>query len=353
MSWHLPSLTALRIFEAAARHLSFTKAADELHITQSAVSRQIRLMEEYLGLLLFQRVKQRLTLTDAGQTYVQDIRAGLCQLHTATVNMLAHQGKSGALNIGTAPAFCTKWLIPRLGRFTRAHPNVVINLSTRDLPFDLDREGFDAAFHYGANDWPGVLSDALVGHELVIVGSPRYLAEHARLRKPADLVDHVLLQHTRRPNKWRDWLEEKGATKVNGWAGPRFEHFYMVTQAAIAHLGVALVPRLLVEDDLAAGRLVVALDEPYTSAEGYCLVYSASKRNDPRLELFRRWLLAEAARSGESSEPEATVPAARAATGPRRADNAADRASGSCAPARTPTDRAPADSRPSAAGAAA
>lgn len=297
MSWHLPSLTALRTFEAAARHLSFTKAADELHITQSAVSRQIRLMEEYLGLLLFQRVKQRLTLTEAGQRYVQDIRSGLELMQTATVNLLAHQGKGGALNIGTAPAFCTKWLIPRLGRFTSAHPNVVINLSTRDLPFDLDREGFDAAFHYGANDWPGVLSDALVGHELVVVCSPKYLADHAPLREPADLADHVLLQHTRRANKWREWLEEKDAAQVNAWAGPRFEHFYMITQAAIAHLGVALVPRLLVEDDLAAGKLVIALDVPYTSTESYCLVYSASKRNDPRLELFRRWLLAEAAGS--------------------------------------------------------
>jgi LysR family glycine cleavage system transcriptional activator len=307
MSWHLPSLTALRTFEAAARHLSFTKAADELHITQSAVSRQIRLMEEYLGLLLFQRVKQRLTLTEAGQRYVQDIRSALEQMQTATVNLLAHQGKGGALNIATAPAFCTKWLIPRLGRFTSAHPNVVINLSTRDLPFDLDREGFDAAFHYGANDWPGVLSDPLVGYELVVVGSPRYLAEHPPLRQPADLAEHVLLQHTRRPNKWREWLEEKGVTQVNGWAGPRFEHFYMVTQAAIAHLGVALVPRLLVEDDLAAGRLVIGLDEPYTSAEGYCLVYCASKRNDPRLELFRRWLLAEAGRTGAHATAAATA----------------------------------------------
>ena len=299
MSPHLPSLAALRTFEAAARHLSFTKAADELHITQSAVSRQIRLMEEYLGLLLFQRVKQRLTLTEAGRCYVRDIRAGLDLMQTATVNLLAHQGQGGALNIGTAPAFCTKWLIPRLGRFTSAHPHVVINLSTRDLPFDLDREGFDAAFHYGANDWPGVLSDSLVGHELVVVCSSKYLAEHAPLRTPGDLADHVLLQHTRRAYKWREWLEDKKATHVNGWAGPRFEHFYMVTQAAIAHLGVALVPRLLVEEDLAAGRLVIALDEPYTSTESYCLVYSASKRNDPRLELFRRWLLAEAARSHE------------------------------------------------------
>jgi LysR family glycine cleavage system transcriptional activator len=304
MTWHLPSLAALRTFEAAARHLSFTKAAAELHITQSAVSRQIRLMEEYLGLLLFQRVKQRLVLTEAGQRYAADIRSGLNQMQTATVNLLAHQGKGGALNVATAPAFCTKWLIPRLGRFTSAHPNVVINLSTRDLPFDLEREGFDAAFHYGANDWPGVLVDPLVGHELVVVCSPKYLTEHPPLGKPKDLVDHVLLQHTRRPENWCKWLEAKEATQVNGWAGPRFEHFYMIAQAAIAHLGVALLPRLLIEDDLAAGRLVVPLDELFRSAESYCLVYSASKRNDPRLELFRRWLLDEAASSQDRTRKE-------------------------------------------------
>jgi LysR family glycine cleavage system transcriptional activator len=294
MTWHIPSLTALRTFEAAARHLSFTKAAAELHITQSAVSRQIRSMEEYLGLLLFQRVKQRLVLTEAGQRYGADIRRGLEHMQTATVNLLAHQGKGGALNVGTAPAFCTKWLIPRLGRFTAAHPNVVINLSTRDLPFDLEREGFDAAFHYGSNDWPRVLADPLVGHELVVVCSPKYLAEHQALREPKDLANHVLLQHTRRPNQWREWLEAKNANQVNGWAGPRFEHFYMISQAAVAHLGLGLLPRLLIEDDLAAGRLVIPLDEPYKSQEAYCLVYPASKRNDPRLELFRRWLLAEA-----------------------------------------------------------
>lgn len=297
MSWQLPSLASLRTFEAAARHLSFTKAAEELAITQSGVSRQIAGMEEYLGALLFQRVKQRLVLTEAGQRYALDVRAALEQMQAATVNLLAHQGKGGSLNIGTAPAFCTKWLIPRLGRFTSAHPDVVISLSTRDLPFDLEREGFDAAFHYGANDWPGVLFDPLVGDEMVVVGSPRYLVDRPRLQKPADLINHVLLQHSRRPNTWREWFDSTGEAHVNAWAGPRFEHFYMLTQAAVAGLGVALLPRLLVQDELDSGRLAVALDHSFQSASSYCLVYPASKRNDPRLEIFRRWLLQEAGRA--------------------------------------------------------
>jgi LysR family transcriptional regulator, glycine cleavage system transcriptional activator len=130
---------------------------------------------------------------------------------------------------------------------------------------------------------------------MAVACSPRYLAEHPPLRNARDLANHVLLQHTRRPNQWREWLEAKQAASFNAWSGPRFEHFYMITQAAVAHLGVSLLPRLLIEDDLMAGRLVIALDEPYRSAESYCLVYLASKRNDPRLEAFRRWLLDEAA----------------------------------------------------------
>jgi LysR family glycine cleavage system transcriptional activator len=296
MVWQLPSLSALRTFEAAARHLSFTKAAVELNLTQSAVSRQIRLMEEYLGVLLFQRVKQRIVLTDAGRSYVNDIRAALEQMQAATVNLLAHQGKGGMLNLATPPAFGTKWLIPRLYRFSDAHPEILINLSTRAKPFDFATEAIDAAIHYGSNDWPGVLSDPLVGHEMVVVCSPAYLDSHATLKGPDDLSTHTLLQQTVRPNLWREWMEAKGSDVAHAWSGPRFEHFYMIMQAAVGSLGVALLPRLLVNDDLQAGRLVIPFDSSYASRDAYCLVYPAAKRNDPKLELLRRWLVDEAKR---------------------------------------------------------
>jgi LysR family glycine cleavage system transcriptional activator len=296
MGWQLPSLSALRTFEAAARHLSFTKAALELNLTQSAVSRQIRVMEEYLGVLLFQRVKQRLVLTDAGHTYVRDIRAALEQMQAATVNLLAHQGKGGILNLATPPAFCVKWLIPRLERFSNEHPEILVNLATRARPFDFDTdaEPLDAAIHYGNNDWPSVLSHRLVGDEVVPVCSAVYLASQPPLNAPEDLRRHVLLQQTRRPNWWRDWLDAKLVQDVNAWAGPRFEHFYMIMQAAVAGLGVALLPRLLVNDDVLLGRLLIPFDEPFTTADAYCLVYPAAKRNDPKLEMLRRWLLREA-----------------------------------------------------------
>jgi len=297
MGWQLPSLAALRTFEAAARHLSFTKAAIELNLTQSAVSRQIRLMEEYLGVLLFQRVKQRLVLTDAGSSYVQDIRAALEQMQAATVNLLAHQGKGGVLNLATPPAFGTKWLIPRLHRFSEAHPEILINMATRAKPFDFATEAIDAAIHYGSNDWPGVLSDPLVGAEMVVVCGPAYLAGHARLKGPEDLSNHVLLQQTVRPNLWRAWMMAKGGDAALAWSGPRFEHFYMIMQAAVGNLGVALLPRMLVNDDLQSGRLVMPFDGSYLSQDAYCLVYPAAKRNDPKIELFRRWLLREAKRA--------------------------------------------------------
>lgn len=298
MAWQLPSLAALRTFEAAARHLSFTKAAGELNLTQSAVSRQIRLMEEYLGVLLFQRVKQGLVLTEAGQVYVDAIRAALEQLQAATVNLLANQGMGGILHIATPPAFGTKWLIPRLHRFSDAHPEILLNLSTRARPFDLDTEHVDVAIHYGAQDWPGVLTDSLIGHDMVVVCSPAYLEKHPPLRAPADLALHTLLQQTIRPNLWREWMETNGGDLACAWKGPRFELFYMIMQAAIGNLGLALLPRLLVNEDVIAGRLVIPLTAPYRSRDAYCVVYRAAKRGDRKIQLFRRWLVREAGQPG-------------------------------------------------------
>lgn len=294
MGWQLPSLAALRTFEAAARHLSFTEAALELNLTQSAVSRQIRLMEDYLGVALFQRVKQRLVLTEAGRVYVADIRAALVKMQAATMSLIATQGKGGILNLATPPAFGTKWLMPRLHRFTNAHPEILINLVTRARPFDLEGESVDIAIHYGNNDWPGVLSDRLVGGEMVVVCAPAYLDANEQLREPADLAKHTLLQWTVRPDMWREWMEAKQVSSANAWQGPRFEHLYMVLQAAIGRLGIALLPRVLVDDDIEAGRLVIALDDEYLSADAYCLVYRPELSGDPKIQMFRAWLADEA-----------------------------------------------------------
>jgi LysR family glycine cleavage system transcriptional activator len=293
VTWQIPSIAALRTFEAASRHMSFTKAAEELHVTQSAVSRQVAQTEEYLGLLLFQRVRKRLVLTEAGQQYAGAVRKALEQMQAATVALRGHKG-GGTLNIATGAAFATRWLIPRLARFNQSRPDIVVTLSTRDIPFDLEREGFDAAFHFGSSDWPGVVAEPL-GGGVSVVCSPEYLAGRHPLRTAGDLRHHVLLQHTRRPDQWRHWFEAAGVTGVDPWVGPRFEHYYMVTQAVLAHLGFGLVPTLLVQDDLVSGRLVDPLNLHFAGTDTYCLVYPPAKKNDARLEQFRRWLRSEAA----------------------------------------------------------
>lgn len=295
MSWQLPSLASLRTLEAAARHLSFTRAATELNLTPSAVSRQIRHMEDYLGVPLFQRVQKRLVLTEAGRQYVRDIRAGMELMQSATVNLLANQGKGGMLNLATPPAFGVKWLIPRLDGFAEKHPDILVNLSTRAKPFDFEQERIDAAIHYGSNDWPGAVTERLLGEELITACSPDYLARWpAGKARLADLPRHVLLQQTSRHNNWQEWLGQNGAGHVNPWAGPRFEHVYMVMQAAVAGLGIALLPRLLVLDEVASGRLVIPFPATLVTQDAYCLVYPAAKKSDPKLSVFRQWLLEQA-----------------------------------------------------------
>ncbi|PLZ02663.1 LysR family transcriptional regulator [Burkholderia sp. WAC0059] len=295
MSWQLPSLSALRVFEAATRHLSFTRAATELNLTQSAVSRQIRQMENYLGVLLFQRVNKTLILTEAGRSYVADIRACLDQMSAATVNLLANKGRGGLLNLASPPAFCSKWLIPRLDRFSSQHPGIMLNISTRAKPFDFNAERFDMAIHYGRNDWPDVIADRLLGEELVVVCSREYAKKNPPLTVGPDLQHHVLLQQTTRYNRWSDWLRFHGVPGVNAWAGPRFEHVYMVMQAAVAGLGLALLPRVLVVDEVALGRLVNPFGDTFVVEDAYFLVYPAAKKSDPKLEIFREWVLNEAA----------------------------------------------------------
>lgn len=291
----LPSLGALQAFEAAARHLSFTRAAEELRVTQSAVSRQVMTLEDFLGQPLFRRVRRRLSLTEAGATYLPEIRACLDRVERATYALMASQGGGGVLNLAILPTFGTKWLIPRLPAFSRAHPDIVVNFTTRTVPFDFAGEELDAAIHFGDSQWPGAVCHRLMGEEVVCVCAPALLNGPAPLAEPADLAHHTLLQHTTRPRAWQDWLAAVGCDRLSGLGGPRFEHFSMVIQAAIAGLGVAVLPRFLVAEEIADGRLAMPFPETVRSAHAYYLVYPEANRTMPRLRTFRDWLLAEAA----------------------------------------------------------
>ncbi|WP_306440293.1 transcriptional regulator GcvA [Methylobacterium sp. WL64] len=293
MTWTLPSLSALRVFEAAGRHMSFTRAAMELHITQSAVSRQIRTLEDHLGVHLFERSARGIALTLAGEAYLRDIRGSLNRIQEATLKLLT-EPMGGMLNVATPPAFGMRWLIPRLDRFRRANSDILITLVTRSSIFDFAQERLDAAIHYGHNDWPGVTSEPLVGSQVVLIAAPRYLYSIGGIDDPSDLARATLLQHIRKPDSWRLLLEAIAAQHVNAWAGPRFEHFYMIIQAAIAGLGIGLVPRVIAADDIEAGQLVVPFETEYVSDQNYCLVYPDSKANDVRLNRFRSWLAEEA-----------------------------------------------------------
>ena len=291
----LPPVADLLAFEAAARHHSISRAADELHLTQSAVSRQIRQLEEQLGVALFHRVRQRIVLTDVGRLYEADVRAALQQMSEATQKVMASAGGGGLLNLAVLPTLGTRWLIPRLGGFVALHPEVTVNFAARSEPFDFAQEPFDAAIHFGAPHWAGAACEYLMHEAVVPVCSPAFAERHA-IRSAEDLAAVVLLQQSTRPMQWAEWFEQVGVAGAPALRGPRFEQFSMIAQAAVSGLGAALLPSFLVEAEIAAGTLTVLFPQALTSADAYYLVYAESRAQAPLLRAFRDWIVAEARR---------------------------------------------------------
>lgn len=293
---HMPSVASLAAFDAAARHLSFTRAAEELALTQGAVSRQVAQLETLLGVPLFERVRQRVVLTPAGASYAAEVRDALARIAAATLNVMTTRGAGGVLALAILPTFGTRWLIPRLPDFFRRHPEVTINFSTHIRPFDFAREGLDAGIHFGEPTWPGAELHRLMGETIIPVASPALVERHG-IRDPADLLGLPLLQQVTRPRAWAEWLQAQGLDPEKAQPGPVFEQFAMIAQAAQAGLGIAIVPRFLVEDELASGRLVVPFARPVESRQAYWLVYPQEKRDRPAVAAFRTWLLAACAES--------------------------------------------------------
>ena len=290
----LPSLLALEAFEASARHRSFTRAAAELHVTQGAVSRQVQGLEEQLGLALFHRIRQRIVLTPAGEAYLAKVRPALDRLEAATLELKAFKGAGGVLNLAILPTFGTKWLIPRIPGFSAAHPEILVNFTTRIQAFDFEEEpDLDAAIHYGEGHWPGAMLDHLMDERVIAVCAPK-LKRSAHLRKPEDIAGQTLLQLINRPQGWEEWLAAAGAPGVDGRRGPRFESHLMVIQAALAGLGLAVLPDFLVADELAAGRLVAPFPGlEAKSRRAYWLAYPERNKELPALAAFRDWLMKE------------------------------------------------------------
>ena len=296
MATRLPPLNALRTFEAAARHLSFTKAADELFVTQAAVSHQIRTLEEHLGTVLFRRMNRSLMLTDEGQALLPAVREAF-DLLSAGVRRVQDLCSGGALSISTTPSFAASWLVGRLARFQALHPEIELQLSATARLVDFAREDIDCGIRYGAGDWPGLVSQRLFQTALLPVCSPSLLDGAHPLRQPAHLAQHTLLHALDGMDDWRLWLRAAGVPGIDPTRGPKFDSIPLVLQAAINGAGVGIGRRQLLEAELAAGRLVAPFDFELPDVYAYYFVAPAATADQPKVVAFRSWLVAEVASS--------------------------------------------------------
>jgi len=301
MRRNIPSTQALACFEVAARHESYTRAAQELSLTQSAVSRQILALEEFLGVQLFRRTRHGVVLTPAGAHYGRQVARWLQGLERDTLDVMAHQGEGGTLSLAAVPTFATRWLIPRLPRLAQQHPDIVVHIETQTRPFLFADTTFDAALYAGTPEqvanWPGIQAQWLMNEDVVPVCSPRLLeaaAQRGRGRAyqtvpPEALAGLPLLQQSTRPYGWRQWFEAMGVEAPQALDGPRYELFSMLAEAATHGMGVALIPPLLIEAELARGELVVACARALRGERGYYLI-SPAQPQPPVLAAFSAWL---------------------------------------------------------------
>jgi len=291
----LPSLNALRTFEAVARHNSFTRAAEELNVTQSAASRLVRSLEDYLQVPLFTRQSRRIELTDQGKFYNELVRDSLDLIEAGTVELISSKAGRGTLSIGMLPTFGTRWLVPRLPSFQEAYPEIALNIISSDGDLDFTKERIDVAVRFGHGDWPDAIIDPLMGEEIQVVCSPKLMDSAHPLTSYEALRYHRLIRHSTRPGGWEHWFRTVGLHPEDLQWGPSLEHFFMIIQAAIAGLGVALLPSYLIEDDIRAGNLVAPFPVRIAGPGAYYLVTSAAKSELERVKLFRKWILEQMA----------------------------------------------------------
>jgi LysR family glycine cleavage system transcriptional activator len=289
----LPVLNALKSFEAAARHESFTRAAAELCVTQGAVSHQVKALEQELGVKLFNRERQRLAITTAGREYLNVVRDAFDRIAIGTERLVQRQ-TGGALTISTSPDFAAKWLVHRIGRFSEAHPDVALNVSAAMHHVDFAREEVDLAVRHGDGNWPGLHVERLSAEQLFPVCSPKLLRGRQRLAKPADLLKFPLL-HLETRQYWPKWLDAAGVTDPDVSQGPIMNRASMLIDAAIEGQGIALARTTLAAWDLLDGRLVRPFAEALRLSKTYWIVCPKATAMLPKNKSAREWLLAEAA----------------------------------------------------------
>ncbi len=297
MSDRLPPLNALRAFECAARHLSFTRAAQELHVTQAAVSHQVKALEDYLGIRLFRRLNRALRLTDEGQVYAPALKEAFQQIRAATRRLRAQEATS-PLTVSVLPSFAARWLVPRLGRYRLRHPEADLLIDPTPRLADLAQGEVDVAIRYGRGRYPGLTSWRLLGEDLFPVCSPALLDASGPLDRPRDLA-RVHLLHDDDHSDWRAWLDAVGSPEVNPGRGTVFTDSSMLVQAAIDGQGVAMARGVLADDALRQGLLVRPFAQSLPTEFAYYLVCLPERAEQPKIARFREWLLEEAA--GESA----------------------------------------------------
>ncbi|CAM4103281.1 transcriptional regulator GcvA [Vibrio neonatus] len=299
MARRLPPLKSLKVFEAAARHLSFTRAAEELFVTQAAVSHQVKALEEFLGLKLFRRRNRSLLLTEEGQSYFLDIKDIFTSLSEATDKVLERSEK-GSLTISLQPSFAIQWLVPRLADFNAQEPDIDVRIKAVDMDEGSLTDDVDVAIYYGRGNWPGLRADKLYQEYLVPVCAPSLLDGHKPLNSLSDLSSHVLLHDTSRKD-WKQFVREHQLNTINVNYGPIFSHSTMVLQAAVHGQGIALGNNVLAQPDIEAGRLISPFDEVLVSKNAFYVVCHEKQADVGRIATFRDWMLSIAASEGDPS----------------------------------------------------
>ena len=281
----LPDLSALQAFEAAARHGSFTRAAVELNLTQSAVSRQIKDLEGQLGIALFERVRQRVVLSSAGEQLRPEIESLLAGLEHLTLRAASRRDVTGHLAVSTLPTFGSRWLMPRLPQFLARHPGVQVSLLSRTGHFDLGQAGVDVAIHYGKPAWPGAVCRYLCAETVLPVAAPALIDAEG-----AFALDAPLLHMESRPMQWPEWLSANGQDIGRGFQGHRFDQFSLLIEAATAGLGIALLPNYLIEREVRQDLLRIIPGPPLVTDSAYYVVIPDEHVSDPLPLAFQTWV---------------------------------------------------------------
>lgn len=306
MRRNIPSLQSLICFESAAKHSSYTHASQELFITQSAVSRQIQQLEEYLGVNLFSRTRYGVELTEAGKQYAKGIKPYLQGIEKSTADIMTHKGLGGTLKLGVVPTFATRWLLPKLHKLNAQHPEITVHLETSTKPFLFNENVFDAAIFAGTQQqiehWPGIQAHYLMDEEVVPVCSPALIQnrlpeavmqnEYSYDLSDEELLLMPLLQQTTRPSIWQEWFQAHQIQHPKPFDGQRHELFSMLSVAASHGMGMALIPQMLIESELNKKELVIASCKKLQGSRKYYLVHS-SQDISPQIQKFVDWVLQE------------------------------------------------------------